>query len=217
MKPKKGAISSPLKTVDIFQTDCQMSKQIEFTLKTCKISTCPVSKNSAQRYYGRPSTRDQNQTTAWKLQYLHLLMPKTKEGETQGITKNPRWATVKAKMTTALNTGWQGSNKCLSSLFDKALFRNKHRSGVHAQRPKHQNPQKNRSRKPNFPNPTAKTRPSHVQFETNLSHRIQNTEPNSSCRINEEGGKKTLTNSDSRKTEQIETDLISILRGMWDR
>jgi hypothetical protein len=44
MKPKKGAISSPLKTVDIFQTDCQMSKQIEFSFKTCKISTCPVSK-----------------------------------------------------------------------------------------------------------------------------------------------------------------------------
>jgi hypothetical protein len=64
MKPKKGAISSPLKTVDIFQTDCQMSKQIEFSLKTCKISTCPVSKISAQRYHGRPSTRDQNQTTA---------------------------------------------------------------------------------------------------------------------------------------------------------
>lgn len=116
-------------------------------------------------------------------------------------------------MTTALNTGRQGSNKCLSSLFDKALFRNKHRSGVHAQRLKHQNPQKNQSRKQNFPNPTAETRPSHLQFETNLSHRIQNAEPNSSCRNNEEGGKKTLTNSDSRKPEQIETDVISIIKG----
>jgi hypothetical protein len=116
-------------------------------------------------------------------------------------------------MITALNTGQRGSNKCLSSLFDKALFRNKHRFGVHAQRLKHQNPQKNQSRKQNFPNPTAETRPSHLQFETNLSHRIQNTEPNSSCRNNEEGEQKTLTNSDSRKTEQIETDLISIIKG----
>jgi hypothetical protein len=116
-------------------------------------------------------------------------------------------------MTTALNIGPQGSNNCLSSLFNKALFRNKHRSGVHAQRLKHQNPQKNQSRKQNFPNPTAETRSSHVQFETNPSHRIQNTEPNSSCRNNEEGEKKSLTNSDSRKTEQIENDLISIIKG----
>jgi hypothetical protein len=116
-------------------------------------------------------------------------------------------------MTTALNTERQGSNKCLSSLFDQAIFRNKHRSGVHAQRLKHQNPQKKSIKEAKFSKPTAETRPSHVQFEKILSHRIQNTEPNSSCRNNEEGEKKTLTNSDSRKTEQIETDLISTIKG----
>jgi hypothetical protein len=105
-------------------------------------------------------------------------------------------------MTVALNTGWQGSKKCLSSLFDKALFRNKHRSGVHSQRLKHQNLKKkiNQGRK---------------IFQTQLprqGHRMYNSKKNSPIEYKTQnqtavvettkrGEKKTLTNSDSRKTE----------------
>jgi hypothetical protein len=105
-------------------------------------------------------------------------------------------------MTVALNTGRQGSKKCLSSLFDKALFRNKHRSGVHSQRLKHQNLKKKSTKDAKFSKPncrdkaiacTIRKKNSPIEYKTQNQTAVVET--------TKRGEKKTLTNSDSRKTE----------------